>query len=76
MLGDEWRNEYEGVTPSPYPPTPLLGLQGGGTASMWAAAEGHLEALRTLLAAGANEAAAAKVRRTKRSALWLEARSL
>ena len=37
-------------------------LQNDTSALSWAAANGHLEALRTLLAAGANPAVANKVR--------------
>ena len=47
----------------PLPPSSSSLLQNGRTASWWAATYGHLEALRTLLAAGANPAAADKVRR-------------
>ena len=47
----------------PLPPSSSSLLQNGRTASWWAATNGHLEALRTLLAAGANPAAADKVRR-------------
>ena len=45
----------------PLPPTSLL--QDGCTASHLAARNGHLETLRILLAAGADPAAANKVRR-------------
>ena len=47
-------------------------LQHGFTASYWAAARGHLEALRTLLAAGANPAATTRVRGEEdgRTKLW------
>ena len=43
------------------PPPPLL-RQYGNTSSIWAAAKDHLEALRTLLAAGANPATSEEVR--------------
>ena len=56
MLGHEREHGPSGRSFLP----PLL--QDGWTASHWAAQKGHLEALRTLLAAGANPAAASKVR--------------
>ena len=44
------------------PPSPPSTLQDGWTGTLWAAYYGHLEALRTLLAAGANPAAQNRVR--------------
>ena len=51
-------------TPSPSSLSSAL-LQMGSTGAHWAACCGHLEALRTLLAAGANTAAANKVRQRR-----------
>ena len=51
---------WEGSQGSSAPPIHVL--QHSQSACLWAASKGHLEALRTLLAAGANPAAASKVR--------------
>ena len=81
---DEVRGEGSGVgfgggksvqDSLPPPLNPSL-LQDGRTAFWWATYYGHLEALRSLLAAGANPAAANKVRKGKErrsggcSGLW------
>ena len=47
-------------------PSPFVPTQFGNTASSWAAANFHIEALRTLLAAGANPASVANVRQEDR----------
>ena len=59
-----------------FPPfLPLTLLQYGDTASHWAATLGHLEALRTLLAAGADPAASTRVRRGEEKPSALRSRA-
>ena len=56
-----------------FPPfLPLTLLQYGDTASHWAATLGHLEALRTLLAAGADPAASTRVRKRRGETVGFE----